>query len=771
MKKISTFLLILLFSGSVFAQKQTVKIPLNATANNFKVIDKSSQNLTVKTSIAALYFSQKETQNGDFTLLETQGLIKTFDVGNPNLAVVSKLIEVPQDAEVVINIISYDEEIINLSDYGINNRIIPAQASISKSEDLNEVSFVINENVYNKDEFFANEIAIYEESGMLRATRLGRLQISPIQYNPVKNQIRVLNNLVVEILFVGANMQKTKDLKEKYASPYFDYMLERQIINYENNTSKELITKIPIEMAIVSDRMFESQLQPFIEWKELKGFNITVGYTDEVGSSAYTIKIWLQSLYEGDNPPSFVLFVGDVQQIPAWNCGDHVSDLRMCEYTGDNLPEVFYGRFSAQNTEQLQPQIDKTLLYEKYEMSDPSYLSQVFLVAGDDESWEDIWGNGAIWYADNYYCNSENGIYSHTFLQDPPMGNDAVSDSIIANMNAGLALANYTAHCGTSGWGKPSFRTSDIYDLENDEKYGLWIGNCCLSVKFDINECFGEAALRKANGGAIGDIGGSNSTMWDEDYWWGVGMGTPVEEPDYDDFGLGVYDGIFHTLANEQTDTLTWYLAQGQINVCGNLAVESSTSSIKQYYWEIYHLMGDPSLTNYLGVPKAITYTLTPTVLPQGATTADISTNAPYALIAFHQGDERIAVVMADKNGDASVTFSSAITDDADVVLVITAQNMQPLIEIIKDVTSTPSVIADKVQIYPNPTTNLLNIVIPNISENTQITLTDFFGRTIEQETINNNKFVIDFSNKAKGIYMLRISIGSEIITEKIIVE
>jgi hypothetical protein len=62
----------------------------------------------------------------------------------------------------------------------------------------------------------------------------------------------------------------------------------------------------------------------------------------------------------------------------------------------------------------------------------------------------------------------------------------------------------------------------------------MWIGNCCQSNTFYENECFGEAALRKANGGAIGYIGGSNNTLWDEDYWWGVGVNsTVVAQPTY----------------------------------------------------------------------------------------------------------------------------------------------------------------------------------------------------------------------------------------------
>lgn len=231
--------------------------------------------------------------------------------------------------------------------------------------------------------------------------------------------------------------------------------------------------------------MFEEQLQPFIEWKKLKGYNVVEAYTDNIGSTKSEIKSYLEDLHNNPDPtaPSFVLFVGDVGQIPAWSCDEdsHVSDLYYCDYTNDSLPDVYYGRFSAQDTSELQPQIDKTFEYEKYEMTDPSYLGETLLVAGHDDTYQDPYGNGAMWYADNYYYNEVNGINSSLFLQ--PADNEAVHDYIIKNMNNGLAYANYTAHCSSEGWADPVFSLSDLDNLTNEGKYALWVGNCCLSVK------------------------------------------------------------------------------------------------------------------------------------------------------------------------------------------------------------------------------------------------------------------------------------------------
>ena len=676
-KSLFTLFFALMFFSVGFSQKST-EIKLKANKTDFQVSTLKSTGFTVKSTISELTLNPVAFKEGNFMTLENQSLIKIYDEGMPNIPVISKLIEIPQGAKVELVVKSYDEEIIKLSDYGITDKIQPALRSQSKSED--GVPFIIKKNVYNTDKFINTKTAVFADAGQMRAVRLGRIEIRPIQYNPAKNTLRILNNLVIEVKFKNADIAKTETLKRKYSSPYFNNMLSNLILNFDINGNKELITQAPTHMVIVSDRMFEAQLAPFIAWKVKKGFEVTVGYTDVIGTTTTAIKSYLQGIYEGSDPMSFVLFVGDVQQIPAWSgsAGSHVTDLRYCEYTGDDLPEVYYGRFSAQTTAQLQPQIDKTLMYEQYTMSDPSYLSETLLVTGDDSSHEMTWGNGQMWYADNYYFNNDNNINNHLFLQ--PADNGAVHTEIINNVNAGVSFANYSAHCSEDGWATPSFSRSDVSGLTNSEKYGLWIGNCCLSVKFDVDECFGEAALRKANGGAIGDIGGSNYTYWDEDYWWGVGLTSSiVAEPTYEASGRGSYDGVFHNLANEQGDISTWMVTQGQVLTCGDLAVEASASTRKQYYWEIYHLMGDPSLTNFIGTPQAMTVTPSPAALMLGMTSLNVS-SVPYSYVALSQAGTLIAAAVSDDSGNASLSFASDALSVGDADLVVTAQNRVPSI-------------------------------------------------------------------------------------------
>ena len=59
------------------------------------------------------------------------------------------------------------------------------------------------------------------------------------------------------------------------------------------------------------------------------------------------------------------------------------------------------------------------------------------------------------------------------------------SAAIINDISEGCSFANYTAHCGPLGWFNPSFENSDISSLQNVDKYGVLIGNCCESNKFN----------------------------------------------------------------------------------------------------------------------------------------------------------------------------------------------------------------------------------------------------------------------------------------------
>lgn len=673
-----TFLL--LFTATLLCA-QPGKIKLNAVKSEFEIISKTQTSLKFVNSISSLKTFQVKVNDMIFTQLQIDGYVGNKDNGYPQLPVYNKLIEIPYDAEIKVSIVSYDEETINLSDYNIYNKILPAQPSLSKSDKPENVPFLCNEEYYRYDDFNNTEIADISTLGIMRGVQIGRLSIHPIRYNPVKNILKVYNNLIVEIEFRHANLVKTNAIKQQYFSPFFNSSLKK-LANYTPCDQKDIITQYPIKYVIVSHPMFQATLQPFIQWKTQKGFQVIEAYTDNpsVGNTTSSIKNYLQNLYNTgtaqDPAPTFILFVGALAQMPSFSglAGTHVTDLYYCEYdgTGDYFPDAYYGRFSATSIAELQPQIDKTLEYEQYLMPDPSFLNEVVMIAGVDAGFAPIHGNGQINYGTSMYFNAAHGLLSHTYLY-PGTENSAVAGQIINDVAKGVGFVNYTAHGGPDGWSDPGFSIADVATLINAHKYPLMIGNCCLTNKFDEPICFGEALLRAVNKGALGYIGGSNSSYWDEDYWWGTGAKAVVVNPVYETTKLGAYDCMFHE--NLEPDT-KWFVTNSQMMHSGNLAVAEGGGSI-QYYWEIYHLMGDPSVMTYFSVPPALTISYN-NALPLGLTSLDITTE-PYAYVAISQNNVLLDAQLAGSSGIVHLTFPAfAMPGTADIVA--TKQNRQPYI-------------------------------------------------------------------------------------------
>jgi len=663
----------------ITAQAQTLRVPVQGNQTKMEVSSNTGLSFTANLNISEFTLTKVETPAGYFTQLDLPKFTKRYDNGRPGVPLFSQPVEIPAGANATINIISYDVAEFDLDDLGFEDKILPAQPSWSKSTDPSEIIYYYDTEYYLQDRFSENELVRIVSSGEMRGVSFGNIEIDPVSYNPVTNKIEIKYNIQFTVTFDPAGYAAYNDRKARLYSPLHTGFYD-DMPNFIAPGTKDVITEYPIKYVIVSDRMFETALQPFIRWKTEKGFTVIQAYTDQaaVGTTTTTIKAYLQGLYNAgtssDPAPTYVLFVGDVAQIPNYTnqvgSDYHVTDLYYACYggTSDYVPDVYYGRFSAQNVSQLTPQIDKTLMYEKYTMPSDNYMDTVLMIAGVDASYAPTYGNGQISYGTDNYFNAAHGIYSNTYLY--PASNGSVEAAIKAIIGKGIGYGNYTAHCGSSGWSDPTISTSDIANFNNANKYGLLVGNCCQSVKFEESSCFGEAILRAANEGAVGYIGASDYSYWDEDYYWGVGnTSNIVANPTYAGTGLGAYDKAFHDHGEATTE---WFIANGQMVQAGNLAVQASTSGMKQYYWEEYHLMGDPSVMNYFSKPDPLTITYD-TPAQVGNTSLLVNTEQ-YTYVAISLNGVLLDAKYTGTNTSVTLNFPAFTSIDTALV-VATKQN------------------------------------------------------------------------------------------------
>ncbi|MBO4655030.1 MAG: T9SS type A sorting domain-containing protein [Bacteroidales bacterium] len=649
-----TCLVCLLLSGFTMAQNTT----------SYQIRENSYENIKMSFhfDVHDLQFQNVKTEQGLYCQLSYADMTPSLKTGEPELPVLVSLLEIPLCENMVVNVVNSTYETYDLSELGINHPVMPAQPRHPKSED-GPFPFVINEATYASNNFYGMPLTQSKKEGILRNINIGKLSIAPFEYNPVSGQLRVCTQLDVEISFVNPNIPKTMEIKTKYGNGLFDGQHCGVINPMRTPGFRDEINNAPIKYLIVAHSMFRNneQLADFISWKKRIGYLVEIAYTDDsnVGTTTTSIKNFIKSKYTNataENPaPTFVLLIGDVAQIPAFSNQtneDHITDLYYATWTsGDNIPDCYYGRFSAQNINQLTPQIEKTLMYEQYTMPDPSYLDDAVLVAGTDgNGFSPTHANGQINYIADNYINTANGYTNvHTHLYNC----SSQAATIRNEIGAGVGFANYTAHCSAEGWADPAFQNSHVNSMSNNNKYGIMIGNCCESGRFE-ETCFGETLLRAPNKGAVIYIGASNSTYWNEDYYWAVGVRNSISSttPTYDASHLGTFDRIFHTHNEAHSQ---WYTTTGGLVMAGNLAVESSSSDDKLYYWEIYHVFGDPSLKPYLSEPSVMNLNV-PNSSVIGVNTLQINA-VPYAYVALTYGNELVTAAFADENGDVELTL------------------------------------------------------------------------------------------------------------------
>ena len=616
-------------------------LTLNASAQKaecFRIVSDTYEGLGLEFAFEAPVVGETEVCGQRFSTLSVDGLMPWGKDGVPALPTFSKLIEVPLCADFDVTVRGLEYDTLQLA----GPVLAPMQPSRSKSDTTApKLSYI--RSIYEADMFFGNTVPEVEAIGIARDRRLARLRFTPVSYNPVSGQVAIMRRAEVKVSYRGVDSVGTQEMFRRYYSPLFNSGAS----SINGLYPKSVSTVAPVRYLIVANSMFRGQMDSFVQWKKRKGFITDIVYTDDaaVGSTTTSIQTYIQSQYTNAtsaNPaPTYVLLVGDVDQLPAFDgttASDHITDLYYMTWTtGDNLPDCHYGRFSAQNVSQLTPQVQKTLMYEQYTFADPSFLDRAVMVAGVDGGTSGDFGyshadpamdyaitnyvNGAHGYADVYYFKNNTSIVPAgvTNVHVASSAN-SMSATVRSYYNQGAGLINYSAHGSSTSWGTPNFTTTHVSSMTNNQKFGLMIGNCCLTNKFEVSSCFGESLLRKGNYcGAVGYIGGSNSTYWYEDFYWAVGIRTsigPNMSMAYNGANLGIYDRAFHTHGETYAN---WAITQGAIMMQGNMAVEASSSSRNNYYWEIYHLMGDPSVMTYL--TQAAVMPLT------------VSSNAPHGVV------------------------------------------------------------------------------------------------------------------------------------------
>jgi hypothetical protein len=382
----------------------------------------------------------------------------------------------------------------------------------------------------------------------------------------------------IRIDLPGSDMNKTYEKINRYSSYSFEKIFSTLFENYQD--FEEFIHPLNAAeegyLVIVYDDFYD-EILPLTNWKESIGYEVTVTKTSEIpgGPTKENIKTYIEDAYnEWTIPPSYILLVGDVAQIPTFTGFDSYSaaDIYYVIISpGDYFPDIFIGRFPASQEAHVTAMVDKTLTYEQADFPSYDFIKKATFMASTDNYW--ISEGTHNYVIDNYL--EPNGyvcdkLYTFTYGATTQQVKDALND--------GRSLAIFSGHGSTYGWGDgPPFDQNDIRGLTNGDMYPFVCSHSCLTGEFDVSECFGETWLREAEKAGLAFWGSSTYTLWDEDDILEKEMFSAWWDDDIEFIG-GMTDKALYDL----------YQHYGG-------------GGYSRYYFEAYNILGDPSVNIWRG--------------------------------------------------------------------------------------------------------------------------------------------------------------------------
>jgi hypothetical protein len=678
-KQTKLFLLFIVFTAVAASQpSRSYRYSFN-TGMEANAIVASDHSLIINYSISEINIASIINADGTYYRLLIPGHMPTSEVGKPELPVLSRLIEIPDGYSGKIRISDVRTSEMKPSRKRFKGVLYPVQESETKDDQQRRHPFTMDKTTYAARSYLKSDTVSIESIGIVRHKKLASVLISPVRYNPHTNKLSVITSMKIEISFVPEGSTSSKSQIPE--SRLFNETIGKGVLNYNPDNVVPGYSVKPVRMIILTDTAFRKQLKPFVEWKTQKGFRVEVLYKGAkyAGDNYTAIKNTLTTIYNSstaDNPPpEYLLIIGDVSKIPYYTSGNY-TDMYYGEFdgNGDYIPDMFTGRLPVKDTTELKTVVNKIIQYEKFDFATSNKFYDNALISAGDAGGYANYMNGQVYYGINNYLNLSNRINGYHFYY--PASTSSAKDSIIKIINKGISFLNYTGHGSPNSWLYMNISTSDTSIMKNKDMYPFIISNACSTSEFYNNGSFGNVMVKARNKGAIGYIGCSESSYWDEDYYWAVGVGAISAEPKYETTGLGALDHLFHTHGEAASE---WYASMGQVNYAGNLSVSASTSSKKKYYWETYNLVGDPSLMPFVGQPDIFNIAI-PDTLPNNLTRYSFISE-PFSYIAISHFDTLYNASFASESGSVSLDLPGLSNDSC--LMIITGQNRKPLIKTI----------------------------------------------------------------------------------------
>ncbi len=662
-----------------------------------------------------------------YTQLSIPGCGLTAErAGSPALPFKGFFVEVPYGVQV--SVVLGQLKTVSL---GVGHKILPLQPPEPDDEE-EAPPFQIDAAAYANDSFCPTDPVSVGEPGFIRGRRVVFVKVFPLQYNPATTELRAHSSLHFRLRFDGQIDGAGQVRKARLATDASEALARQFVLNYTAPEAPAEREEEPFlaegegadYLIIVADALYD-EILPLAEWKHRKGLATRILRSSEVGTTAADVKAAIKNAYDTWDPaPSYVLLVGDFQDIPP----DYLYGELEC-YTDhpyscvdglDYYPDLALGRLSVHTPTECAQVVAKTLTYER--TPDPgnwyhSFLSAGFFQDDNNDGEADRWFMETSAYVAEFlettigmtkltaWCTNSFGhdeyhyrsrTYPHRFDYPDPVPESVTSlwlssydasAQITSAFNSGVGFVMHRDHGSETGWSDPPFYVMHVYALTNGVMTPVVLSINCKTGSFhrSSGDCLCEALLKSSQGGAVAVVGSTRNSYSGYNDLIAHGMMTSLW-PSYDPS---------HTDATYPQSTRP---AEALMYGKYYMLTYKGTGTYTEAEFKMFHWFGDPDLDLRTQAPQALTVTHPNAVgfaLPVDVpVTVELGgTPLEGAMVAISHAGTR--EYWSEPTGpDGAVTFSGiTFSQRDDYDLVVTGHDAIPYESIITAATSSAGTI------------------------------------------------------------------------------
>ena len=602
------------------------------------------------------FLNQVKTSRGIAYSVTLGNATPMLDKNAPDLPKMTTSVIIPDMAMMDVEVVSS-----SFVEYP-NLEIAPSKGNLTRDIDPATVPFEYGR-VYSENAFYPGSESGLRDPFILRDYRGQTVIAYPFQYNPVTKVLRVYTDITLRLKVAnnsGYNIINRNQLPT-HLDPDFSQAYAKVFLNTASFDYTPLADYG--RMLIISHASYIAAMQPFVDWKNKMGIKTEIVDVATIGTTSATIKSFVSNYYT-DNGFTFLLLVGDAPQIPTNTTGDlgGPSDNAYGYLAGnDHYPDIFVGRFSAENVSHVNTMVERTLEYEKEPLTSTNWFSKGVGIGSDQGPGDD----NEMDY--EHMRNIRTDLMGYTYtsvaeLYDGSQGGEdqpgnPTSASVSTELNAGRSIVNYVGHGSDNSWGTTGFSSTNVNALTNNHMWPFIFSVACVNGNFVGGTCFAEAWLRAKN--ASGPTGAVATLMSTINQSWNPPMDG---EDEMDDILVESYPtNIKRTF--------------GGLSMNGCYKMNETYGSGGDEMTDTWTIFGDPSVMVRTAVPTAITATHEIQIF-LGTTSFVVNSPIEGALAALSIDNQFITAGFIS-NGMVTLTLPAFQTPDT-VQLVLTAYNYIP---------------------------------------------------------------------------------------------